>query len=205
MRARVALILVGAVVVALLSAVGLGQARTARVHRVCHHRRGHRRVCRTVHTKPPKTRSRTTTTSSETTTTQQTTTSTSSSAAAPTVTQTTTTTTTSTSTSASLPSGTEVDERATGLQSPLYALDANARTFAAGTVHFNVYNYDQDPHTLAVETTGGQQIGNAVAIPAGQTGAPVTLTVNLPPGNYILFCTLPQHAAEGMETTIVVK
>ena len=33
----------------------------------------------------------------------------------------------------------------------------------------------------------------------------VTLTVTLAPGTYVLFCTLPQHAADGMKTTIVVK
>ena len=27
----------------------------------------------------------------------------------------------------------------------------------------------------------------------------------LVPGTYVLFCTLPQHAALGMKTTIVVK
>jgi hypothetical protein len=204
---RAASILAGAAAVVLLATVGLGQARTTRVHRVCR-RSGHRRVCRKVHVKPPKTRTRTATTSSTSSTsssvpTLQTTTSTSAPAA--TVSQTATTTTTTSTSAPALPSGTEVDERATGLQSPLYALDANAHTFAAGTVHFNVYNYDQDPHTLAVETTTGQQIGAAVAVPAGSTGKPVSLTVNLPPGTYVLFCTLPEHAAERMETTIVVE
>ena len=116
-----------------------------------------------------------------------------------------TTTTTSSSTSAALPHGTEVDERATGQQSPFYAIDAYQRALAAGTIRFNIYNYDQDPHTLAVVDSGGQQLTDAVAVPAGHTGTPVTLTVNLPPGTYVLLCTLPQHAAAGMKTTIVVK
>ena len=85
-------------------------------------------------------RRRTTTTSATSVTTTTSTTATQ--------TTTTQTTTTSSSTSASLPHGTEVDERATGQQSPFYALDANERTLAAGTIHFNIYNYDQDPHTL---------------------------------------------------------
>jgi plastocyanin len=84
-------------------------------------------------------------------------------------------------------------------------MGANERTLAAGTIHFNVYNFDQDPHTFAVEDSNGQQVGSTIAIAAGNPGTPVTLTVDLPPGTYTLYCTLPQHAAEGMQTTIVVK
>ena len=116
-----------------------------------------------------------------------------------------TTTTTSSSAPAVLPHGTEVDERATGLQSPFYAINAYQRTLAAGAIHFNIYNYDQDPHTLAIADSGGHQLSDTVAVPAGHTGPPFALTINLPPGTYVLFCTLPQHAADGMETTIVVK
>lgn len=125
--------------------------------------------------------------------------------AASSTTQTATTTTTTTSSAAALPHGTQVDERATGQSSPFYALDANERTLAAGTIHFNIYNFDQDPHTLAVEDTNGTQLTSTVTVPAGQPDTPATLTVNLPPGTYVLFCTLPQHAALGMKTTIVVK
>jgi len=198
-----------ALALGLVATASLGQASTGKPRRVCH-RRAHRRVCETVHVKP---RQRTTTAPTptspasgstagtpSTTTTSTTTTSTT---AAQTTTE--STTTTSSSTSAALPRGTEVDERATGLQSPFYAIDAYQRTLAAGAIHFNIYNYDQDPHTLAVANSDGQQVGATVQVPAGHTGTPVTLTLNLPPGTYVLFCTLPQHAADGMETTIVVK
>ena len=53
--------------------------------------------------------------------------------------------------------------------------------------------------------SGGQQLSDAVNVPAGHPGTAVTLTVTLPPGTYVLFCTLPQHAADGMKSTIVVK
>ena len=197
------LVVAGALAVGLIVTVSLGEAYAGRAQRVCH-RRAHRRVCRTVHAKPrPRVKTTTTTTSTASgsataapsTTTVTTTTSTA----------TQTTTTTSSSTQAALPHGTEVDERATGLQSPLYAINAYQRTLAAGTIHFNIYNYDQDPHTLAIADSDGQQLSDTVALPAGHTGTPVTLTINLPPGTYVLFCTLPQHAADGMETTIVVR
>ena len=122
-------------------------------------------------------------------------------------TQTTTTQTTATSSSGppALPQGTEVDERATGQQSPFYALNANERTLAAGNLHFNIYNFDQDPHTFAIADANGQQLTDPVQVAAGHPGTPVAVTFNLAPGTYVLFCTLPQHAAAGMKTTIVVK
>jgi plastocyanin len=199
---RVAIALAACVLVpASLVAASLGQARTTtrRVH-VCH-RSHHRRVCRWVRIRrAPKPTTVTTTSSSSSSTTTS---------ASVTTTTTTTasiaTTTTSTTTSASLPHGTAVGERATGESSPFYALDANERTLAAGVIHFNIYNYDQDPHTFAVADANGQQVSSTVNVPAGQPTTAQTLTVDLPPGTYTLFCTLPQHAALGMKTTITVR
>lgn len=209
MRTRAALALACAVAAGLIATVSLGEAYAGKPLRVCHHR-AHRRVCKTVHAKPrPRVKTTTTSTASGSTTAappKTAGTTTSSTVTQTTTTQTTTTTTTtSSSTSVALPHGTEVDERVTGLQTPFYAINAYQRTLAAGTIHFNIYNYDQDPHTLAIADAGGQQLSDTVDVPAGHTGTPVTLTINLPPGTYVLFCTLPQHAADGMETTIVVK
>ncbi|MGH2851286.1 MAG: plastocyanin/azurin family copper-binding protein [Solirubrobacteraceae bacterium] len=204
--ARAALI-AGALLGSLLVAVSLSQAHPRKHARICH-RRHHRRVCkarRVVRPRPSGTGG-TPTTSTSTTATGSAGGSTGPTTTTTTTTQTTTQTGTSTtSTPPPLPSGTEVDERATGLQSPFYAMGANERTLAAGAIHFNVYNFDQDPHTFAVEDAGGQQVGSTVQVSAGHPGTPVSVTVDLPPGTYTLFCTLPQHAADGMETTIVVK
>jgi uncharacterized cupredoxin-like copper-binding protein len=197
------------------TSLGNGHARRPATVRVCTRRRGHpgKRTCRTIHVRRRHpstlaTQTTTTTTSAATSTggavatssTQtQTQTQTQTSTAQTTTTQTTTTP------SQALPDGTQVDERATGEQSPLYSMEANEPTLAAGTLHFNIYNTDQDPHTFAIANAEGQQLTGAVNIPAGQPSTPVTVTVNLPPGTYTLYCTLPMHAADGMETTIVVK
>ena len=194
--------------VALAATASLSQAQPGHSKRACHRVR-HRRVCTTVHVKPRHSVSTTSTTTTSSSSTGggegQTTVTTTTSSTTATQTTTTQTTTSSSSTAAALPHGTEVDERATGLQTPFYALDANEATLAAGSIRFNIYNYDQDPHTFAVADSNGQQISSTVPVPAGHTGTPVTLTVNLPPGTYVLFCTLPQHAAAGMKTTIVVR
>jgi plastocyanin len=148
----------------------------------------------------------TTTSSSSTSASSSTSTLTTTTTATTTHTQTTATqTTTSSTTQSSLAHGTEVDENATGVQSPLYSLTPYEPTLAAGTVHFNVYNYDQDPHTFAIADAQGHQISATFSLPAGHTTAPVTVTADLAPGTYILFCTLPQHAESGMKSTIVVR
>jgi hypothetical protein len=209
-RSWAALVVAGALAVGLVATASIGEAHTSKPKQVCH-RRHHRRVCTTVHVKPRRrvtTTTTTTSTASDSTTPATAGTTGGSTTISTTATQTTTTQTTATtssSTSAALPHGTEVDERATGQQSPFYAMDAYQPTLAAGTIHFNVYNYDQDPHTLAIADSNGQQISDTVPVPAGHTGTAVTLTVTLAPGTYVLFCTLPQHAADGMKTTIVVK
>ena len=222
MRRRAALVGLGLAAVALLctalvlapaTSLGKGHARKPATVRVCTRRRGHpgKRTCRTIHVKrrhptSVATHTTTTTTSAATSTggAVATSTTTSSTQTQTSPAQITTTQTTSTRPQA-LPDGTQVDERATGEQSPLYSMEANEPTLAAGTLHFNVYNTDQDPHTFAIANADGQQVTSAVNIPAGQPSTPVTVTVNLPPGTYTLYCTLPMHAAEGMQTTIVVK
>ena len=197
------LLVAGALAISPLAAASLGEAHTSKPVRVCH-RRHHRRICRTVRTKPHRPRTVTTVTSTSTTSATTVSTTTSTTTAATSATQSTTSTTT-TSSAAALPHGTQVDERATGQASPFYALDANERTLAAGAIRFNIYNYDQDPHTFAVENANGQQLTSTVQVPAGQPDTAETLTVDLPPGTYTLLCTMPQHAALGMQTTIVVK
>lgn len=207
MRSWAALAVAAALAIGLIATASIGEAHTSRPKRVCH-RRHHRRICTTVHVKPRRRVSATTTTTSSSSDSTPATSNTTSGNTSTTTTQTTTTATTTTtdsSTSAGLPHGTEVDELSTGQPSPLYAIDAYQRTLAAGTIHLNIYNYDQDPHTLAIDDSGGQQVSSTVAVPAGHTGTSVSLTVTLPPGTYVLLCTLPQHAAEGMKTTIVVK
>ena len=211
MRSRGALA-AAVLAIGILAAASLGEAQTRHAGKpkpTCV-RRHHRRTCTTHH---PKAHHRSTTTTTSTSTSTRSTSSTSSATSTTTVAQTTATqststpqTTTTTSTTAPpLPHGTEVDELATGLGSPFYAMDANEQTLAAGSLHFNVYNYDQDPHTFAVADSTGHQISATVQVPAGRTNTQVTLNVNLLPGTYVLFCTLPQHAGLGMKTTIVVR
>jgi plastocyanin len=193
----------------LLVAASLSQAHPRKHAHICH-RRHHHRGCKPRRPGKPRPSGASGTQTTSTSTTPAAPPDGPSGGSTTTTTTTAQTTTTQTATSGTstpppLPHGTEVDERATGLQSPFYAMGANERTLAAGTIHFNVYNFDQDPHTFAVEDANGQQLGGTVQVSAGHPGTPVSVTVELPPGTYTLYCTLPQHAADGMQTTIVVK
>jgi plastocyanin len=64
-------------------------------------------------------------------------------------------------------------------------------------------NHGQDEHNLnAVEGTEGSAVGS---LPNAVSNAHLSLTVELEPGSYTLFCSLPGHAAKGMKATLVVE
>jgi hypothetical protein len=73
----------------------------------------------------------------------------------------------------------------------------------AGRVHFNVRNFGEDGHDLAVRTAG-RVLG---AIGEVRPGRSATLSVRLrTPGRYRVFCSLEGHEARGMHALLrVVK
>ena len=76
-------------------------------------------------------------------------------------------------------------------------------TVPAGKVIIEFVNHGQDEHNLnAVEPTEGSMAGS---LPNTVPNAHPSLTVNLRPGSYTLFCSLPGHEAKGMKATLVVK
>ena len=56
-------------------------------------------------------------------------------------------------------------------------------------------------HNVTVESSSGKILG---ATPTFQ-GSSKTLTLNLKPGTYKFFCSVPGHRAAGMEGTLTVK
>ena len=72
-----------------------------------------------------------------------------------------------------------------------------------GRVKFNVRNFGEDGHDLAVRTKDGRVLGTLAELKPGRSG---TLTVRLrKPGRYRLFCSLEGHEARGMHATLRVK
>jgi plastocyanin len=73
----------------------------------------------------------------------------------------------------------------------------------AGEVRFNVRNFGEDAHDLAVRDASGRVLAASPEIRAGRTG---TLRVKLRrPGSYAVVCTLLDHEARGMRATLRVK
>jgi len=57
------------------------------------------------------------------------------------------------------------------------------------------------PHDVKIESSSGEEIGGTETVAEGSDSA----TVNLKPGTYTFFCSVPGHREAGMEGTLVVK
>ena len=67
----------------------------------------------------------------------------------------------------------------------------------AGPVTFAVTNEGASPHDLSIEKLG-------VATPQIEGGGSASLDVDLEPGTYTVFCSVPGHRPSGMEATLTV-
>jgi plastocyanin len=76
-------------------------------------------------------------------------------------------------------------------------------TVPAGKVIIEFVNHGQDEHNLnALEASEGSLAGS---LPNAVPNSHLSLTLNMRPGNYTLFCSLPGHEAKGMRATLVVN
>jgi uncharacterized cupredoxin-like copper-binding protein len=82
-----------------------------------------------------------------------------------------------------------------------YKITLGSTTVPAGSVTFQVSNAGTTTHNLAIEGPGVSEQKSS-DIQSGQKG---TLTVNLKPGTYTVFCAIPGHEALGMKTTLTVQ
>jgi plastocyanin len=74
---------------------------------------------------------------------------------------------------------------------------------APGAVRFNVTNFGQDVHDLAVIAPSGRVVARSGELRAG---ARTVVAARLSrPGRYTLLCTKADHAARGMLTRLVVR
>jgi plastocyanin len=76
--------------------------------------------------------------------------------------------------------------------------DVNA---TAGTVTINFDNQQSTQHDVKVEDSAGEELGGTGLISSSTT----TGTVDLQPGSYTFFCSVPGHREAGMEGTLTVK
>jgi plastocyanin len=79
--------------------------------------------------------------------------------------------------------------------------DTTSLAAKAGKVSIDFTNTAPLAHNVTIESASGTVVG---ATPTFQGGSK-TLSVNLKPGTYKFYCTVPGHRAAGMEGTLTVK
>jgi plastocyanin len=81
------------------------------------------------------------------------------------------------------------------------AYDQSEVSAPAGSVTINFDNPAPLSHDVAVEDEAGEEIGKTDLIAEGTTST----TVDLAPGSYTFFCTVPGHREGGMEGTLTAE
>jgi plastocyanin len=81
------------------------------------------------------------------------------------------------------------------------AFDQKDVSAEAGTVTIDFDNKQPTPHDVKVEDSSGKELGGTDLTTSGTA----TATVDLQPGTYTFFCSVPGHREAGMEGTLTVK
>ena len=109
----------------------------------------------------------------------------------------------STSTSTSSPSGSGGGGSVSLSANEGGQLEYNTKTLSAsaGKVSVDFTNKSPLGHNVTIESSGGETVGSTPTF----TGGSKTLSVELKPGTYKFFCSVPGHRQAGMEGTLTVK
>ena len=82
-----------------------------------------------------------------------------------------------------------------------FTLTFSQQAFTAGTYTFKAPNEGKFPHTISITGPG---VDNVTAGGPAQSGQEVSMTVDLQPGTYKIWCPVRDHEARGMVTEITV-
>jgi plastocyanin len=80
-----------------------------------------------------------------------------------------------------------------------FSFDKKTLEAPAGTITIHLTNDASIPHDIAVEGNGVDEASDTV------TNGETSLTVDLEPGTYTFYCSVPGHRAGGMEGTLTVS
>lgn len=81
------------------------------------------------------------------------------------------------------------------------AFTTTSASTKAGNVTIDFNNPQSLPHDVKIESDSGEELGGTETIADGSDSA----TVNLEPGTYTFYCSVPGHREAGMEGTLTVK
>lgn len=82
-----------------------------------------------------------------------------------------------------------------------FAYTTNSATAKAGTVTVDFNNPQSVGHDVSIEDSSGEQIGATEIVSESESST----TVELEPGTYTFYCSVPGHRQAGMEGTLTVK
>jgi plastocyanin len=83
----------------------------------------------------------------------------------------------------------------------LLKFTTSSLTARAGSVAISYTNQSSISHNLTVESSAGKVVGATATF----SGGTKILPLNLKPGTYKFFCSVPGHRAAGMEGTLTVQ
>ncbi len=81
------------------------------------------------------------------------------------------------------------------------AFEEKSATAKAGKDTIDFTNQSSVPHNVTIEDSSGKVIGETETFAEGSNSA----VVDLKPGTYTFFCSVPGHREAGMEGTLTVK
>jgi plastocyanin len=81
------------------------------------------------------------------------------------------------------------------------AYSTKSLTAKAGKVAIDFSNSSPIAHNVTIESSSGSVVGSTPTFQGGSK----TLSLDLKPGTYKFFCSVPGHRQAGMEGTLVVK
>jgi len=82
-----------------------------------------------------------------------------------------------------------------------FSIQLSETNFTPGTHTFRVENQGSSRHNLNIQGPGM----NTMTSPVINGGETTELTVTLQPGTYQVWCSVDNHRAQGMDTTITVR
>jgi mono/diheme cytochrome c family protein len=105
-----------------------------------------------------------------------------------------------------------VSQRAAAAQGGKLEIDANpggqlayevsSATAPTGALQIDSRNASSTPHDIALEGPDGREIASGAVVSGGGVSR---VAVNLRPGRYTFYCTVPGHREGGMEGTLTVR
>jgi mono/diheme cytochrome c family protein len=82
------------------------------------------------------------------------------------------------------------------------AYEVSSATATAGALEIDSRNASGTPHDIALEGPDGRELGNGAVVSGGGVSR---VSVNLRPGRYTFYCSVPGHREGGMEGTLTVR